>query len=451
MPDLGTRKITLEQLMTLYEVSEVINSQLHLDTLLDTIMDRAIALLKAEKGVILFKDEETGELVPKVARGMTGQTTRDAIQISRTVVKRVEQEEEPILLQKIPDVPGGQTSKSMVLHKLKSIVCVPLLCKQKLIGVIYLDTTREEHFFREQDVLFLEAFANLAAIAIENARQYRAIEELNANLERKVEARTRELREAQLQLIRSEKMASLGQLVAGIAHEMNTPLGTLTSNLDLFLRGFEKVQALLQEPDNVPPETLLSQIHKTVQALENLPRVSREACRRISDLVKALRRFARLDEEEVKAVDIHEGLESALLLTEHLYRDRIEIVRRFGDLPLVKCRAAEINQVFANILRNACEAIPETGTIEITTERVGENARIRIADTGVGIPPEHLERIFDPGFTTKGAGVGTGLSLSICYRIVRDHGGTIEVESEVGKGTTVVIQLPINPEIPSNP
>jgi signal transduction histidine kinase len=448
----NTSNIAPSRLLMLYEVSNKINSQLNLKKLLDEIMDQAIALLQAEKGLILFKND-TGDLTVEVARAMNQHNVKNVVAMSHTVIETVDKEGKSVLLQKVPDVQGGSPTESMLLHKLKSIICVPLRSRQQLIGTIYLDTTKTEHFFKEEDLIFLEAFANLAGIAIENARHYQEIANLNANLEKKVEHRTEELRQknkeltkayedlrnTQLQLIRSEKMASLGNLVAGIAHEMNTPLGSLNSNIDLFMRGFEKIKQALQGSQPQAHQ----KAYQTAESLEELAGTGKIACERISHTVKALRKFARLDEEEFKPVDIHEGIDTTLVLLENKYRDRLKIIKEYRELPEVNCQTAQLNQVFMNILTNACEAIEGEGDIHIRTYLENDQIYIKISDNGAGIPPENLEKIYDPGFTTKGVKVGIGLGLSIGYKIMEDHGGSIQVESKVGKGTTVTIRLPV--------
>ncbi|MFQ5865811.1 MAG: ATP-binding protein [bacterium] len=445
--------ITYAQLITLYEVSRKINTQLNLQKLLDEIMDLAIQLLHAEKGLILFRHQEPGEFSVQVARAMDKRTIEDVVKWSRSIIRKVESKGEPVLLQNVPETKGIDTSSSLMRYKIKSVICVPLRSRSQLLGTIYLDTTNTKHFFTKEDLIFLEAFANLAGIAIENARSYQEIENLNTNLEQLVEKRTQELHQknkelidayqelknTQLQLIRSEKMASLGLLVAGIAHEINTPLGSINSNLDMFLRGFQKLRQSFDpqtEPSAVPI--------KTVEVLENLSKINKTACERITGIVKTLRNFARLDEEELKTVDIHEGIDSSLLLIGHLSRDRIEVVKEYGKLPQLCCYASQLNQVFMNLLVNACQAIEGKGQIKIRTFFKNGTIHVQISDTGKGIPKEDLSKIFDPGFTTKGVGVGTGLGLSITYRIVEDHHGTIEVESKVGKGTTFTVRLPCN-------
>ncbi len=433
--------ITYAQLATLYEVSRKINSQLDFEKLLDEIMDLAIELLHAEKGLILFKDEASGELNVEVARHMDRRSIENVVALSWSVIRKVESEGKSVLLQRVPDVPAGKVTRSLTRYKIKSVVCVPLRCHDRFLGTIYLDTTDAKHFFKPEDVTFLEGFANLAAIAIENARAYEAIRQLNENLERKVELRTRELREAQAQLVHSEKMASLGMLVAGVAHEINTPMGAITSNTDTLERSLEKLRALTERCRCGLGEDM----QRLADTMQCLTEVSETACRRVNQIVRSLRTFARLDEGEIKSVDLHESLDCTLDLIQHLSRDRIECVKEYGDLPPVPCYANELNQVLMNLLVNACQAIPDTGRIFIRTFTEGQMACIQIQDTGVGIAPENLQKIFDPGFTTKGVGVGTGLGLSISFNIIQKHNGRIEVESQVGKGTTFTVRLPLSP------
>jgi len=182
---------------------------------------------------------------------------------------------------------------------------------------------------------------------------------------------------------------------------------------------------------------------RDLAAIEDLSKVTRLACARMSDIVRTLRTFARLDEADVKSVDLHEGIESTLVLIAHLTKSGISVERRYGELPRVECHPNQINQVLMNLCVNACQAMGERGTLTITTRALGESVEVRIKDTGVGIAEDKLSRIFDPGFTTKGAPLGTGLGLSIVYQIVEGHGGEIAVESEPGAGTEFTVRLPV--------
>jgi two-component system NtrC family sensor kinase len=265
----------------------------------------------------------------------------------------------------------------------------------------------------------------------------------NDDYARELEQANRQMQEAQTQLIHSEKMASLGQLVAGIAHEINTPIGSINSNNDILIRSVSKMQDFLSCPECPPAVRENPDVVKVMGILEEINRNNRIACDRIMNIVRSLKNFARLDEAERKTVNIHQGIDSSLILVHHQIKNRIQVVKEYDDLPEIECFPNQLNQVFMNLLVNAGQAMPQRGTITIRTWREGQEIKVAISDTGVGIPPENLSKIFDPGFTTKGVGVGTGLGLSICYKIIQDHHGKISVDSEVGKGTTFTITLPI--------
>jgi PAS domain S-box-containing protein len=263
-------------------------------------------------------------------------------------------------------------------------------------------------------------------------------------LERLVAARTRDLRESQAKLVQQEKMAALGKLVAGVAHEMNTPIGTINSNADTLNRSLQKLRQLLTSDDCPQAVREDRKVNQLLSMVEDIARINQIACERIVDIVGSLRNFARLDEAEQKMADLHEGLDSTLTLVHHELKNRIRVIREYGDIPQIHCHPNKINQVFMNLLVNAAQAIEGQGTITIRTFREGDIVNVQFSDTGTGIRPENLSRIFDPGFTTKGVGVGTGLGLSIVFQIIRDHGGSIDVESEVGKGSTFTLRLPVH-------
>jgi len=236
------------------------------------------------------------------------------------------------------------------------------------------------------------------------------------------------------QFIQADKMAALGLLVAGVAHEINTPMGAIHSNNDNMRRAVAKIRRLLGSQEQ--------EVERLFDIVDEVCRNNEAATERIMKIVHSLKNFARLDEAERKEVDIHEGIESTLTLVQHQLKNRIRVEKQFADLPEIQCHPIQLNQVFMNILVNAAHAIPDQGTITIKTLKEGGNVKVVIGDTGVGIPHEHLSKIFDPGFTTKGVGLGTGLGLSICYKIVQDHNGKIEVESS-SAGTIFTITLPI--------
>jgi signal transduction histidine kinase len=435
--------ITLAQFQALYKISQKINSQLNLSILLDEIMDLAIELVHAEKGLIFLRKEDSDALDIRVARTKDRKTMAEVVEMSRSIVHQVFKNNRSEKLELTPNQKFIDPTTSMFRFKITSILCVPLRSKSELLGVIYLDTTKIENLFGRDDLLFLEAFANLAGVAIDNARNYQQLQFLNQNLEELVEKRTSELKETQLQLIQAEKMASLGRLAAGISHEVNNPLSSMNSNNQIFSRSLEKLSEFHETQGKSVSENKVKQVFEILDTMKNLARVNQEAGSRIQKIVNSLRNFARLDESEEKKVDIHEGINNSLKLIQNFCEGRINIMRNFCNAPPILCKPGQLNQVFMNLLLNACESIEGEGQIQIKTRSNGNKIEIEIKDSGKGITPENLNKIFDPGFTTKSRGVGTGLGLSICYQIIEDHGGNIEVISELDKGSTFVVSLPL--------
>jgi len=294
--------------------------------------------------------------------------------------------------------------------------------------------------------------------ALERRALLRAARYYKVDLERRNEELRRskaELESLQAQIIQNEKMASLGQLAAGVAHELNNPAGFLYGNMEMLgelVRGLERLLAFYETvPLGGEEATRASAIkdeidyEHTLADLRSIVGDCHDGAGRIRDVVQNLRTFSRLDEAEFKKVDIHEGIDSTLRLLTHFYGDgRVTLLRDYGELSPVDCYAGQLNQVWLNLLVNAAYAVRDGGEVHITTRGEAERVRIRVSDTGRGIAPENLSRIFDPFFTTKPVGEGTGLGLSVTYSIVERHGGEITVESEVGKGTTFTVTLPVD-------
>jgi len=273
----------------------------------------------------------------------------------------------------------------------------------------------------------------------------------------------KKLEEAHNQLLQSEKMASIGQLAAGVAHEINNPIGYVNSNLgtlgqyveNLFkvADAYERAESalaghpLLDEIRSLKQETDWEYLKQDVR---DLLRESGEGIGRVKQIVQDLKDFSHVDQAEWQWVDLHKGLDSTLNIVHSEIKYNAEVVREYGSLPQVECLASQLNQVFMNMLVNASHAIGEgaRGRITIRTGAEGDMVWVEISDTGKGIAPENLKRIFDPFFTTKPVGKGTGLGLSLSYGIVDKHQGSIEVESEVGQGTTFRIRLPVRQGMP---
>lgn len=261
-----------------------------------------------------------------------------------------------------------------------------------------------------------------------------------------LEAVKQKLERAEAALAQSEKMASLGNLVAGVAHEINTPVGSINSASDLMARSLEKLRKLLDNADEpVGPlgQEAKGELTRILDALENVSRINQTACERIISIVRCLKSFARLEEAQCRKAKIHEEIDTALTLVHHELKTRIEVERDYGKLPDVECPPGQLNQVFMNLLVNAAQAIEGKGRIRITTRAEGDHVRLAFKDSGSGIRPENLDKVFEPGFTTKVAGDGTGLDLAICYKIIRAHHGDIKLDSEPGGGATFTITLPV--------
>jgi two-component system NtrC family sensor kinase len=256
-----------------------------------------------------------------------------------------------------------------------------------------------------------------------------------------LEKTNRHLKEAQIQLVQSEKMASLGQLVAGIAHEINTPIGAVNSMHDTLFRTLNKLKDFIQQ--KLPEDCKqIPKLEEAFKLIDDSNSVIKSGTERVINIVTRLKSFARLDEADLKTVDIHQGIEDTLVLIHHELKHNITVVKSYGDVPPISCFPSQLNQVFLNLLVNSKQAIKDKGTITIATYMKNNKVFIKFSDDGIGIPKDRLSRIFDPGYTTKGIGVGTGLGLSISYNIIQNHRGEIKVDSELGKGTEFLIILP---------
>ena len=252
-----------------------------------------------------------------------------------------------------------------------------------------------------------------------------------------------DLQKTQLQLVQSERMATLGELTAGLAHEINTPLGAIKSSADTLDRCASKIAAVL-EGGQSSEEVMASPTFRTSLTLvKDNTRLVAEATARIGRLVQSLKNFAGLDEAERQYANLNDGVESALTLLQHKVRQETRILREYGELPSLYCKPSELNQVFMTLLTNALEALDGEGSVTVRTYADKMHAYVRVADTGRGIPPEKLARLFVLGFTVKGSRVGMGLGLSQARSIVEKHGGQISAVSELGKGTEFTIRLPI--------
>lgn len=269
-----------------------------------------------------------------------------------------------------------------------------------------------------------------------------------------------ELKSAQFQILHQEKMASIGQLAAGVAHEINNPMGFIMSNLNTLGKYIDKISEFVKIQSTVikewgegaQPAGNLSHIEEKKRTLKidyimedvtNLIKESHDGAERVKRIVQDLKSFSRIDEAESKLVDINSGLESTINIVWNELKYKSTLSREYGDIPLTKCKLGQLNQVFMNLLLNASHAIEHHGEIKVRTWRKEQCINISITDTGSGIPEDIRNRIFEPFFTTKEVGKGTGLGLSIAYDIIKKHNGSINVESTLGTGTTFTISIPV--------
>jgi two-component system NtrC family sensor kinase len=272
---------------------------------------------------------------------------------------------------------------------------------------------------------------------IRNAAEARRLVRENHFYYERLEQTLVELRDSQAALVQSEKMGSMAALVAGVSHEVHTPLGVIASSADTMERAAQKLRQ--GSPD---PELLA----RTTEVLSTAASQLHAACNRVRAIVANLRNFVQLDRADLLRADINESLESTLRLLQHQISGRIEMKKDYGTLPQIECFPRELNQLFMNLFLNAIEAIERSqrpGMIQIQTRVSGEEVIVEVEDNGCGIPKDKLSKVFDPAFTTKNVRVGIGLGLAICYRIVQAHQGDIEIESEMDTGTKVRVRLPV--------
>ncbi|MGG6268807.1 GAF domain-containing protein [Leptolyngbya sp. AN03gr2] len=338
-------------------------------------------------------------------------------------------------------------------YAIKASITAPILRGESLWGLLCVHQCDRPRDWTEAEIRFVTQVSVQLSIALEQAELLR---QTNEQAEQLIEALST-LQRTQTQLIQTEKMSSLGQLVAGVAHEINNPVNFIYGNLNhiqsyasALLSLIETYQACYPEPqaeileqsDAIDLEFLREDLPKTLSSLQ----VGTE---RIRQIVLSLRNFSRLDEAEFKEVDIHEGIDNTLLILQHRLSSNSKVIKEFGELPLIECYAGQLNQVFMNLLSNAIDAIEETDQatpcIWITTKQIEPNrVAICIRDNGAGIPEQVRSRIFDPFFTTKPIGKGTGIGLAISYEIVvQKHKGTIQCISEPDQGTEFWIEIPI--------
>jgi PAS domain S-box-containing protein len=457
-----------------------IRASLDINEILETAVQQIRRLLKIDRCIFVWyrqnDDSPHWEIVSE-AKNPDLESLREFI----TINQQVESISQKKLSQDIIRIDDVHTMSEQIEQELflslgfKTFLSLPINTQSGEIGAFGCINSTKSRPWQDSEISLLLTAADQIAIAINQAELYkqsRVAAQLAQEKAETLEETLKELQATQTQLIQSEKMSSLGQLVAGIAHEINNPINFIHGNINHTSQVTQDLLGLVELYQQYYPEPV-PEIEAEIDAIdlgficEDLPKLltsMKIGTDRIREIVLSLRNFSRLDQADMKAVNIHEGIDSTLLLLQNRLKaqpERIEIpvIKEYGELPLVECYAGQLNQVFMNLLANAIDSLDEllenaqqpqgfVPQILITTEVEAQFALIRIADNGLGITPEVQQRLFDPFYTTKEVGKGTGMGLSISYKIiVEKHSGQLQCISEPGKGAEFVIAIPLKQKI----
>ncbi|MEB3827534.1 trifunctional serine/threonine-protein kinase/ATP-binding protein/sensor histidine kinase [Phormidium sp. CCY1219] len=492
--DNGTNVLDIASVM---KASQAISGEIVLDKLLANLMKILIENAGAQKGFLILPEEGTLRIAAEASvgteevvveqynSGVVEWRSLQSHELPVTAINYVERTRADVVLSDAANEGRFTADPYIAAENVKSVLCMPIVNQGKPIAILYLENNLTTGAFTPDRLEILRLLSSQAAISLENALLYSSVEqkvqertqELNEkNL--RLEQTLHELQRTQAQLVQSEKMSGLGQMVAGVAHEINNPVSFIYGNLT---PASEYVQDLLhlievyqQEYPNPTPsvsETLEDiELDFLIEDLQKLLNSMKGGAERIRNIVLSLRNFSRHDEADMKPVDIHQGIDSTLMILQPKLRQEggryeIEVTKNYGKLPPVTCYASQLNQVFLNILSNAIYALhdfmrreenneqnlPASPTIRIQTETTNEGSvKISIADNGPGMNQEVLNKVFDPFFTTKPVGSGTGLGLSTSYQTVVDaHGGHLSCVSQPGEGAEFIIEIPVKPRMHS--
>ncbi|MBX2841414.1 MAG: AAA family ATPase [Flammeovirgaceae bacterium] len=478
--------------LSILKVNQLISEEVKLRSLLDKMLQIVLENVGGSRGVLLINEKENWKIIaekdinnPKesiLKQEVLDFSEGKVTHLPLTVINFIRNSVKSYFTNDAKNDQKFGNDPYIDNNDIKSIIAIPLKHKNSLTGILYLENNLAPKLFTDKHLEMLELLSFQMAVSLDNALLYE-------NLEKKVQERTIEiekqqeeirtqnkrlfkqteilekqknsltealqkLQNAQVQLVNSEKMASLGILAAGIAHEINNPINFISAGIVGLQKTLEKFFYLMEEYEKINIENVKDQL-TVIEGIKNkmsyeelktlVKKVSgdiRVGTSRTTEIIKGLRSFSRSGEGTLKITDIHECLESTLLLVRNQVKEKIKINKKYGKIPRIECYEGKINQVFMNLITNAIQSIAQEGEIFISTFNHEEEIGIRIKDSGAGISEEVKEKIFQPFFTTKEVGKGTGLGLSIALGIIESHQGSIHLESSLGKGTSFTIYLP---------
>lgn len=456
--DLRRKTIQLEKIDL---IVKAISSEIDLPNLLQKILQESTTIKGVERASALLFDSVSNRFHFKSSWGWKLQDLETITLSKEEAERRYTHDGEEVFedVFVIRNLSGRAGSEKMThLDTPMSMLTVRIKNDEGILAYFIFDNMHVNNAFNKQDIELVNNLREHIALAFMKSKILDEIQTMNALITKQnieIQDAYNRLKDTELQLIQSEKMASLGQLTAGIAHEINNPVNFINAGIKSLKRDIDEILELLNKYSELHgidnPKDQLAKIvsireslgfNDLIAEINELTSGIQEGANRTTEIVKNLKNFARADESDFKLSNVNELLDSTLLLLRNQYKNRIEIVKDYDPDSMAECYPGPLNQVFMNILVNAFQAIPDNGKVFISTKSFTDSVMIRIKDDGIGMTDDVKKRIFDPFFTTKDVGKGTGLGLSMSYGIIEKHGGTIKVESSIGKGSEFTIQIP---------